>query len=351
MSELIRADDGRWHAMLARCPHDFYHLPGYVALTARWEGGEPAAFLVEAGSCRLLLPLLIRPLPPGSPVAGQDATSPYGYPGPIWNPDAAPGDVVEALRRCADLGAEVGLVSSFVRLHPVLDDGEAAARLDDPRVRLVDHGPTVGIDLTADDAATDEAVRQSIRANVRKLRAHGFTVRRDEPGDLEAFQAIYLDTMERLGSSAFYRYGPGYFAELQRQLGHHFHLFAAVAPSGEVASAGIFTAVDGVLQEHLAGTASAYLPASPSKLLIVEVRDWGRRTGARVLHVGGGLGAREDSLYAFKSGFGALRFRFRSLQIVHRPDAFHALVPPALRSLPAENTVSFFPPYRDTRAA
>lgn len=346
MRELIETDDPRWRAMLAACPHDFYQLPAYLELTAAWEGGEPRAFLVEHGSCRLLLPLLIRPLPAGSRAEGRDATSPYGYPGPIWNPDADPRDVAAALRVCVDLGGELGLVSSFIRLHPVLDDGAAAASLADDRIRLVDHGPTVGIDLTLDDLATDRATSRSIRADVRRLQAKGFTVRVDAPGDFEAFQAIYLATMERLGSGDFYRFGAAYFERFRADLREHFRLFAVAAPSGEVACAGIVTSCGRVMQGHLNGTAQAYLPDSPIKYMIVAARDWGRQAGAAVFHMGGGLGTREDKLYEFKCGFGELRYRYKTLQIVHRPEVYQALAVPA-----AGEVVDFFPVYRARAAA
>lgn len=351
MRELITTDDPRWQAMLDTCPHDFYQLPGYLELTAAWEGGEPRALLVEVGSCRMLLPILVRPLPAASLPAGgfgadRDATSPYGYPGPIWNPGAEQGDVAAALRACIELGGEIGLVTSFIRLHPVLDDGNAAELLVDSRVRLVDHGPTVGIDLTLDDEATDRATSRSIRADVRRMQAKGFVVRMDEPGDFEAFQAIYLATMERLGSGDFYRFGPAYFDGFRRHLRDHFHLFAVVAPNGEVACAGIVTSVGRILQGHLNGTAQAYLPDSPIKYMIVAARDWGRRTGANVFHMGGGLGTREDKLYEFKCGFGELRYRYKTLQIVHRPDAYRALAPED-----ADKVVGFFPPYRARKTA
>lgn len=341
MSELIRADDPRWETMLAGCPHDFYHLPGYLALSGAYEGGEPRAFYTEVGSCHLLMPMLVRPFPTWLTDTGQDAASPYGYPGPIWNPDAAPRDVAEALGRWVEVGAAHGLVTSFIRLHPVLDDGRAWALVDDDRFRVVDHGPTVGIDLTVEEAAVERSVSRSNRYDIRRLKAKGYFARIDDPRDFEPFQAIYLDTMDRLASSEFYRFGTGYFQGLRRCLGEHYHHIAIVTPEGEVACASILTHVGGVVQGHLGGTARPFLPESPFKFLIVAVRDWGRGVGAKVLHMGGGLGAKEDALYQFKCSFGDLRFRYRTLQIVHQPRAYAALVGPG-----AGVASDYFPAYR-----
>ena len=38
--------------------------PEALNLSSRQEGGEPCAFLAEQGECRLLIPLLIRPIDP-----------------------------------------------------------------------------------------------------------------------------------------------------------------------------------------------------------------------------------------------------------------------------------------------
>src|SRR5919197_1209331 len=84
--DLLTPDNPRWPAILRAVPHDVYHFPGYVSAAARHEGGEPYAFVAEDDGCRLLIPLLVRPIDPL--IAGQraplyDATSPYGYPGPL----------------------------------------------------------------------------------------------------------------------------------------------------------------------------------------------------------------------------------------------------------------------------
>src|SRR5688572_30027511 len=52
-----------WSDALARVDHDVYHLPEYVALAARHEGGSPIAVYAEAEGVRLLIPLVVRPVP------------------------------------------------------------------------------------------------------------------------------------------------------------------------------------------------------------------------------------------------------------------------------------------------
>ena len=80
----IDPDSPRWSEVLGAARHDFYHLPSY----ARLAGGEAMAFVAEEGGRRLLVPLIVRPVPVGVTGGGGllDATCPYGYPGLLFDP-------------------------------------------------------------------------------------------------------------------------------------------------------------------------------------------------------------------------------------------------------------------------
>ena len=72
-SSFIDPDSPRWSEALGATRHDFYHLPSYARLAGRLEGGEAMAFVAEEGGRRLLVPLIVRPIPAG--VAGGGACS------------------------------------------------------------------------------------------------------------------------------------------------------------------------------------------------------------------------------------------------------------------------------------
>ena len=40
--EFLEPDSPDWQDVLARVDHDFYHLPGYLLLSARQEQGKPS---------------------------------------------------------------------------------------------------------------------------------------------------------------------------------------------------------------------------------------------------------------------------------------------------------------------
>jgi lipid II:glycine glycyltransferase (peptidoglycan interpeptide bridge formation enzyme) len=114
-----------------------------------------------------------------------------------------------------------------------------------------------------------------------------------------------------------------------------------VGPGNEAAAGGLFTAVDGLMQFHLAGTAAPFRRVAPAKLMILHMRDLARRWGIRRLHLGGGVGCAEDSLAFFKQGFSKLRSRFRTFRMVLLPGVYRDLAGPSTPPFDG-----FFPAYR-----
>jgi hypothetical protein len=334
-TEFLAPSDPAWTAFLEGVPHDFYHLPGYVRLCAEREGGEAVAFLARGEGAALLLPLVLRDVP-GSP--WRDAVSPYGYPAPLLRgAEAAAGPLLE---RFAREGAEAGLVSAFLRLHPLLPfPGEALAG----RGTLVVHGRTVFLDLTLPQEELDRQTRTNHRADARKLAGQGCRVAVDRWEQFPAFQELYRETMEAHDAGQAYRFDDAYFQGLRACLGDRLHLCMVLGPEGEPAAGGLFTLVDGLMQFHLAGTAPVWRRAGPGKLMLLHMRDLARDWGARILHLGGGVGCAEDSLAFFKQGFSRLRATFCTLRMVLLPAAYRELAGPA----PAD--LSFFPAYRMPR--
>jgi len=71
----------------------------------------------------------------------------------------------------------------------------------------------------------------------------------------------------------------------------------------EIIAATIVLFCNGQMHAHLGGTKEQFLPYSPDTLLTYRAALWGHENGYRTLHLGGGVGGREDSLFRFKSGF------------------------------------------------
>ena len=308
--------DARWTRFLAHVPHDVYHLPSYVQVAALHEGGLPTAFYAEIDGVAGLAPLLLRPLPAPleAPSHWVDATSPYGYPTPLWStsdrPAAITGRFFELFRRHAQAR---GLVTAFFRLHPLLPVPYEALPQHGTLVR---HGRTIYIDLTTTTDAGAQQLRTNHRRDLRRLLHGGYTARVDAWEDYEAFINLYTSTMQRVGADPFYFMPRPYFEDLRNGLPDHLHLCTVYAPGGTVAAAGLFTAADGIVQYHLSGTAPDHLSSSPLKLVLVAMRDWARAAGYRVFHLGGGVGSSADALFHFKTGFAQTQADFYTYRMV-----------------------------------
>lgn len=331
--DLIEPTDRRWQDTLAPIRHDFYHLPEYALLESRRLGGKAFAAYVEQPGVRLLLPLIRRAIPGTS---ASDLISPYGYPSPIAQfEDLAL--IHGALSAVVQTLGEQGFVSMFARLHPILELPDGAF---DGLGALVEQGQTVSIDLRQSEAEQWHGIRARYRTSLNRSERLGHRVFMDDSGEhLDRFITLYLDTMRRQNAAAEYYFSCEYLSGLWQQFRGRVHL-GVVEVGGVIVCAGLFSESSGVVQYHLSGTAEQALPLSPLKSLINHARQWATQRGADVLHLGGGLGAAQDSLMHFKAGFGDSRHSFKTWRVVLDERRYVEL------SAPEAESTGFFPAYR-----
>ena len=336
-----------WMECLAGSGHDIYHLPGYVRLEADRLGGDARLMVVEEGPWRLLLPVVIAPVR----VAGEaiegifDASSPYGYPAPLVVGDPPATWVLGAVHALRDRLAEASVAALFVRLHPLLPAPRAALAATG---RVVTHGETVWIDLTRSEAELWSETRATTRNLVNRARRAGLQVALDDTwAALDDFVTIYHQTMRDVGAAAWYFFDRDYVAGLRDALGAHLHL-CTVSDGRTVQAAALFGECGGTVQFHLSGTAPEFRAASPGRLMLDEVRRWAKARGNLRLHLGGGLGAAHDALFAFKAGFSPLRAPFETWRLVVCPEAYAAAASAWERRAgrAADPVEGFFPPWR-----
>jgi len=348
IADFIEPGDARWTRLLSRVRHDVFHLPHYLTLSANYEGGRPCAFYAEHGGQEFLAPLLIRDLPPelGAPSSWCDAITPYGYPTPLMTPSEDARDLEHFLRTFRDKAAELGIVTAFFRLHPLLELPRVAL---EPYGKLIQHGQTVFLDLNLTPELMWRQVRHDHREDINKLKRRGFRAVFDDWSRYDEFIAVYRSTMERVGADEFYFFSDAYFADLRAALGSALHLCAVLSPEGEFASGGLFTETGKTAQGFLAGTNPKYLRMAPAKLSIYSEALESKRLGNLVFHLGGGLGGRDDALFRSKTGFSRLRADFRTFRMIVLPDAFSTLLARAARvaQAPVDPHAERFPPYRN----
>jgi sugar O-acyltransferase (sialic acid O-acetyltransferase NeuD family) len=327
--------------------HDFHHLPQYQRVEEHRLNATAQLFTYGEGDYLIALPLLLRPV--GEALAGwQDATSVYGYSGPVASHEHMPKPVVRnfqaALREAL---AERRVIAAFSRLHPLIAQYNSLAGLGECRGR----GQTVSIDLTLPPDEQRAQYRSTYKRRIsRQQRDNTLTCLHDQDkcflGD---FASIYEETMRRVKAEDSYFFGVDYFRQLACELGPVLQLFVALI-GGKVAAAGLFTICNGVVQYHLGGTRDEFLKLSPMLLIFEAVRLWANGIGARVFHLGGGVGgANDDSLFHYKAGFSDRRHHFATWQWIVSPEMYREVCERRARMQPESlelMSADYFPAYR-----
>lgn len=348
------SDSSAWDAALQRLgERDVYHSSAFHRCVRSTEGGEPYLFVFSSpGGDVAAMPFVVRQV---SRVEGLearphvDATSVEGYPGVVCTPITG-----EEARRVFRQGfqdallevlTDLRVVTFFGRQNPFhptewLFEGVGETR------RL---GSTVAVDCSTSDDEHQAQMSSHHRRNLRKVRREGLRVEWDlDGGRLPEFVAMYRQTMDRVGAAAGYYYPDDYFHALMEGLGED--AFLAIATLGEdPVSGALFLRGPSVVHYHLGGTSEQFRNLGATHLVFDEVRRWCKEDGRRWLHLGGGVGAGEDSLFRFKAGFSKARFPYHVVRLVVDHDAADELSAQRRAWLSAQRLTAsedFFPLYR-----
>jgi hypothetical protein len=346
---IFGADDPKWSEALARLRHDVHHLPAYAQIEARRLDARAEALSIRDGERELFVPYLVRScrdVAPADLAATVDVLSPYGYPGVLVSDAGRVRDfVVPAFERWREGLSERGACSGFFRMHPILEGNLAELA---PAGSLLDVGDTVAFDLGRSERELGRGTREGHRVTARKARDAGYVVREIPlAGAIDSVCEIYRQTMDRVRAANSYYFDGAYFEQLAATLPAAL-LIAELG--GETAAMCVFTECQGIVQAHLGGTSDAHFGRSPFHLLLFEAALWAKRRGNRYLHLGGGLGGKNDSLLHFKAGFSPVRFRFRTQRMIVNEPIYRRLVEhrAAIDGTSSEALLAtdFFPAYR-----
>jgi len=281
--EFLATDDSRWSRFLARCPHDVYHTPEFMGHAAQHEGGAPCAAWGRGDGAEFLVPLLLRTLPDEltADEPGLDATSPYGYPGPVCTGPGAAQETEAFFEQFRSVAAERDIVSVFLRLHPLLPLPAPVTFSNE----LVHHGPTVVVDLEQSVEKQWSETRNGHRTDIRRLEREGFHVSFDDWSLYDRFHEVYLSTMKRVDAAPHYFFGASFFKDLRTMLGEErLHVAVAFSSDDQLASLSLFTECSGIVQFYLSGTSESFRKQAASKLVLHKAREWFAERGNKVLH-------------------------------------------------------------------
>jgi serine/alanine adding enzyme len=284
---LVEVAAGEWDARLDDLGlTDAYLRRGYLRCGAVLATGEPVLLHLAGADGDIVFALLLR----GDPT---DVITPYGYGGPVAVGAAPP--VAQFAQAYEEWCAGRGVVSSFVLYHPLFANQELAL----PAFHQQSLTGTIAWDLETEDLLA--GMHRHHRRTVRRALAAELEVTISErPADLEAFRALYTETMLQAGADPFYLFGAEYWAVLASEV----PLVSVDVRRGAAHLAGVLGLTGPPwLHYHLGASSQVGRNLGASHLALYTLAGWGKEHGYSRLHLGGGVGGRRDSLFLYKERF------------------------------------------------
>lgn len=325
--------------------YDIYYLSGYVKAFQLHGDGEPLLFYYDDGITRGINVVMKRDISADARFYGKvepdtlyDFTTPYGYGGWLVESDENAEELFDVYEKwCIDNH----VVSEFVRFHPMLGNHEYSKKF----YEVIPLGETVAMDLSSGETIWENLTSKN-RNMIRKAEKNGIKIYHGNfPEIYETFREIYNATMDKDCASDYYYFDRGFYRSIMHYLHNNAEVFYAELDKKIIAVSIMLTA-NGKMHYHLSGSVQEYRSLAPTNLLLYEAALWGCENGCKTLHLGGGLGSQEDSLYQFKKGFNRSGFcRFYVGRKIYDKESYGNLVH-MREEKEFDKESSYFPLYR-----
>jgi len=329
--------------------YDVYYLSNYVKAFQIHGDGDPILFYYKDKYIRAINVAMKRDIGKDSKFNGKiplntyfDLSTPYGYGGFLIEGDINEKSIVELNHEYEIYCHQNNIVSEFVRFHPILNNHKNVESI----YEVVDLGKTVSIDLKSPQYIWENITSKN-RNVIRKALKNGIKIYWGRDLDLiNIFKKMYNDTMARDNADKYYYFSDDFYNSIINDLKYHFLIFYAVFEEKIIAMS-IILFSNKQMHYHLSASVKEYLHLAPTNLLLYEVACWGANNGYSTLHLGGGLGAKEDNLYKFKKSFNKNSYNtFYIGKKIFDNDKYNELVNIRCKEYNFDRNTSFFPTYR-----
>jgi len=323
-------DKKRWDDILLEIGcFDTYHTYDYHKVHAIIDGGIPVMFVMKDAEGVIAIPILEREIDKKQ----LDATSVYGYPGPISNikdPSTFQKMYKELL---CDIYLKSHYVSIFSRTNCLTLPDEGLSKI------CFNSGETVTIDLNCSEEDQLKQYRSNHKRDISKLKRKEFECKFVDPkSHLKHFIEIYESSMKSLDAADYYFFPKDYYSNLFDNSIAQVKLVEC-SYDGNIACCGIFFFCNNIVQYHLGGTSSEFYKFAPTKLMFDFVRKYAFENQYNFFHLGGGLGGESDNLLNFKKGFSNRIDKFYLMKEILNKEEYNHLSK-------GKNNSDYFPLYR-----
>lgn len=324
------SDALKWQEILNQFEYrDFYHSFNYVYLESLRVNGAPKLIVVDTPSGLVGLIMIFRKIPGENKYF--DATAVYGYNGVLTSSALSSADFNTGIAQIKKALAERGCVSFFNR-----ESNFTRYRLPES----TETGKVLAVDLIQDPDVYEKSLAEGHRQEIKALRKLNYTVVKST--DLKAiqdFQEVYEQTMIRRGAKINYFFSVKYLESVLK-IHSSAPALRAVYHEGKMIAGAIFITQGDHIYYMFSGSILGVSRYPAMKLILDQVIRENLNNGKKLLHLGGGLGGKQDSLYKFKFGFGKVILPFYTTQWILLPEVYNRL------SAPIPTETGFFPKYR-----
>lgn len=283
---------------------DIYYDNVYADICRSVSGSRTVLFSFEGRHSAMCYPVIIQDIADAAVFSGSlphgvywDMETPYGYGGPVCRGDIGQ-DIPEFKEALKAWCEKEGIVSQFVRFHPMLDNAKQTAGFFD-KIAYMHH--TIVIDTSAEELIMSNMDSKN-RNMVRKAKKNGVEIWFDSGLEkMDRFRYIYEETMNAHAADSFYYFPDSYYDYIKEHFLNHTVLLHALYQK-EIISSAMFFYNDTYMHYHLSGTLPAYRHLASMNLLLYEAAVFAAGRGISRLHLGGGM-EENDSLYGFKKQF------------------------------------------------
>ncbi|MBO7562342.1 MAG: GNAT family N-acetyltransferase [Bacteroidales bacterium] len=319
---------------------DVYYLSGYVKAFYIIGDGEPFLLYYEEGGLRAIYLYMRRQT---SLLGVYDSITPYGYGGVLFEGDTSNNNLRTFWKAYVAKMKEENIVDGFSRYHPVLKNADPMRIISN----VTSIGKTIAIDLSSPELIWNNFISKN-RNMIRKAEKNGIVIFHGQGMELmDKFIEMYNNTMQRDNAEDYYFFKRPFYESIDCDLKDNYQIFFAVLGE-QIIAMSIMLYGNKQMHYHLSGSLKEYRNLAPSNLLLYKAALWGCEQGFKTFHLGGGVGAEEDSLYKFKVAFNKnSNYQFSIGKQIFDQEMYDKLVNARRESDPSfDESSTFFPLYR-----
>lgn len=329
--------------------HDIYYLSDYTKAFYIHGDGIPVLFFYEEDDFKAINVAMKRDIGADKHFIGKlpkntyfDITTPYGYGGFLLDGKINETNVDKLSNEYTQVCDKQGIISEFVRFHPVLNYCDYLNQL----YNISNLGKTISMELKTPGQIWKDVTSKN-RNVIRKALKSGVKIfwGRDEKL-YDDFKKMYDATMDRDNAESYYYFKKPFYDSVTYDLKYNSMMFYA-AYKGKTIAMSIILQANNKLNYHLSASNNSYKHLAPTNLLLYEAACWGCENGFNTFHLGGGLGSKEDNLYKFKKAFNKNSENIFSVgRKIFDKEKYNELLTIKEESATNSNHQDFFPEYR-----